>query len=249
MSDEAGTPELWCPCRRNQSACCRRTRPRNGGLPSFGVGARWCLGQSPASLGVGRPCGRCPLLSQHHRPPVKCVLAVPGTLPSSAQDAGSHGRHAFERWHQTSFRPSELFRKTKMHAIEVKGRPSFRRRLANVPTVTKSKDKDKPAQLKRACRSRSFFLYFLSPYPSPSSSQPVHGERKAFVAVTVPRVNLSGNVATVNRGNPATPSYPRTHPSLLGRGGPWPCGSSRLLSRAPNPRERALLPRLTNPAQ
>ena len=37
-----------------------RTPPRLkniGGLSSFGVGARWCVGQWPASFGVGRPCG------------------------------------------------------------------------------------------------------------------------------------------------------------------------------------------------
>ena len=35
-----------------------------------------------------------------------------------------------------------------------------------------------------ASRSRSFCLYFLSPHPFPFLSQPVHGERKAFRAVT-----------------------------------------------------------------
>ena len=33
-------------------------KKKNGGLTSCGVGARWCLGQSPAIFGVGRPCGR-----------------------------------------------------------------------------------------------------------------------------------------------------------------------------------------------
>ena len=40
----------------------------SGGLSSCGVGARQCLGQSPASFGVGRPRGRCPLVRQHHGP-------------------------------------------------------------------------------------------------------------------------------------------------------------------------------------
>ena len=38
------------------------------------------------------------------------------------------------------------------------------------------------------------------------------------------------------------------HPPFLGREDPWSCGSSKLLAQAPNPRERALPPRLTNPA-
>ena len=37
-----------------------------GGLSSFGVGARWCLGQSPASFWVGRPSGGCPLATRAH---------------------------------------------------------------------------------------------------------------------------------------------------------------------------------------
>ena len=51
------------------------------------------------------------------------------------------------------------------------------------------------------------------------------------------------------KGKPPTLSSPSTHPSFLGREGPLPCGSSRQLARAPNPRDRALPPRLTNPAQ
>ena len=39
------------------------------------------------------------------------------------------------------------------------------------------------------------------------------------------------------------------HPSILGREGPLPCGSSKQLARAPSPRDRTLPPRLTNPAQ
>ena len=38
------------------------------------------------------------------------------------------------------------------------------------------------------------------------------------------------------------------HPSILGREGPLPCGSSKQLARAPSPRDRTLPPRLTNPA-
>ena len=37
-----------------------------GGLTSCGVGARWCLGQSPASFWVGRPSGWCPLATRAH---------------------------------------------------------------------------------------------------------------------------------------------------------------------------------------
>ena len=72
---------------------CLRTPSRlkhSGGLSSFAVGARWCLGQSPASFWVGRPCGRYPLVSQHNgpsmptmpplRPPVTCALAEPKLL-------------------------------------------------------------------------------------------------------------------------------------------------------------------------
>ena len=71
----------------------------------------------------------------------------------------------------------------------------------------------------------SFSSHFPHHSPSPKLSQ--HGERKAFVAVTVPQENLSGTVITVNKGKPATLSSPSTHPSFLGREGPWPCGSSQ----------------------
>ena len=86
--------------------------------------------------------------------------------PAHSKGSFDCGRHAFEKWHETSFRPSELYFKKNPHKRN-EATPSFRRRHTNVQTVTKSKDKDKPAHLKRACRSRSFFLYFLSPQPSP----------------------------------------------------------------------------------
>ena len=67
--------------------------------------------------------------------------------------------------------------------------------------------------------------------------------------LSLPQENLPDTANTVNKGNPATLSYPNTHPSFLGREGPWACGNSKLLAQAPNPREGAPPPRLTNPAR
>ena len=73
----------------------------NDGFTSCGVGARWCLGQSPASFGDGRPprrvqAGESTPRSRHSRDAAGTStstvrLAVPGTLPLPARDAGSHG--------------------------------------------------------------------------------------------------------------------------------------------------------------
>ena len=61
--------------------------------------------------------------------------------------------------------------------------------------------------------------------------------------------NFTATANTVNKGNPATLSSPNTRPSFHGREGPLPHGNSMPLARAPNPRERAPPPRMTNPAQ
>ena len=67
--------------------------------------------------------------------------------------------------------------------------------------------------------------------------------------MTVPLKNLSGIVITVNKGSPATLSCPSMHPSFPGRERSKTCGSTLPLARAPNLRERALPPRLSNPAR
>ena len=96
----------------------------------------------------------------------------------------------------------------------------------------------------------SFSLFFLSPHPSPLCHSPSMVRDRLLFAVTLafqapipltlPQENLSDTANTVNKENPATLSCPNTHPSFLGREGPWSC---------PNPRERAPPPRLTNPAR
>ena len=146
--------------------------------------------------------------------------------------------------------PSDLLSNTQNKNAHKRneGTPSFRRRHTNVHTVTKVEGQRQASSTQKGLWLTVLLPLFLSPHPSPQVSQPVHGERKAFVAVSVPLENLSGTVIRVNNGNPTTLSYPSTHPSFLGREGSWPCGSSRLLAQAPNPRERAP-PRLTNPAQ
>ena len=67
--------------------------------------------------------------------------------------------------------------------------------------------------------------------------------------MTIPHENFTGTVITVKGRSPTTLSSPNTHPSLLGREGPLPYGSSMPLARAPNPRKRAPPLHLTNPAQ
>ena len=58
-------------------------------------------------------------------------------------------------------------------------------RSTSTPCLTSklSKETGLPRRLNKACRSRHFF-FTLSPQPSPFLSQPVHGDRKAFLAVT-----------------------------------------------------------------
>ena len=45
-----------------------KSKRRPGQL--WGDESRWCLVKSPASFGVGRLCGRCPVVSQHCGPSI-----------------------------------------------------------------------------------------------------------------------------------------------------------------------------------
>ena len=75
--------------------------------------------------------------------------------------------------------PSDLLNNThkqKKHTNEMTGqmtgRPHSEEGAQNVRAVTKRKDKDKPAQLEKACRSRSFFFSHHIPllnFHSPST--------------------------------------------------------------------------------
>ena len=133
------------------------------------------------------------------------------------------GHHAPGRW-QGLLPPSDLLNYTQNKEAHKRneGTPSFRRRHTMFKLYQKSKDPDKPAQTQKDLSlTILLFLCFLSPHPSPSLSEPVHGERKACLLrqLTMP----SGSGLT-------------QHASLiLGREAPLPCGSSRQLARAPNP--------------
>ena len=64
----------------------------NDGLTSCGVGARWCLGQSPASFGDGRPLREVPACES--TPWSRHPHDAAGTSTSTVLtrgDAGSHG--------------------------------------------------------------------------------------------------------------------------------------------------------------
>ena len=68
-----------------------------------------------------------------------------------------------------------------MGAQRKKGKPSLHKHT--MPDI-KIVEGNWPVQLNGARRSRSFFLQFLSPQPSPFMSQPVHGVREASLGVT-----------------------------------------------------------------
>ena len=91
----------------------------------------------------------------------------------------------------------------------------------------KSKDPDEPAQLKTACRSHSFFL-FSHHISTPLESQPVHGERKANLAVTL-RLLWQHHPTTRPHAFPGT-----THPGQ--------CNNLTPPSQAPNPSGRSPSP-------
>ena len=78
-----------------------------------------------------------------------------------------------------SFRPSEPYTKTKRHTNEMKEHPHSEKGH-HVQTVTKIEGfRQASSNSKGPVAHVPSFLYFLSPHPSPSLSQPVHGERKA----------------------------------------------------------------------
>ena len=78
-------------------------------------------------------------------------------MPSSSRINALKLLNYLKRLCTPSFRPSEIFTRTKRHTVE---RPHSEWKHKNVQTIQNSEDKNKPAQLKRAFLSRSFSLYF-----------------------------------------------------------------------------------------
>ena len=108
--------------------------------------------------------------------------------------------HSHSKGGPASFRPSEPTRKTQRHVWNDGIAHSNKRHEVFTPphNFEGKKDSHRPAQSTKTCHASS--LLFLSLTTSHSLSQRFHGERKAFVAVTVPHENFTGTVTAVKRG-------------------------------------------------
>ena len=103
-------------------------------------------------------------------------------LKKSTHTAEERGNHSFQSW-PTLIRKVVHAILSTFQTIHTTRRHQKKGRNTLVPEALyhNSKETDEPAQLKRARRSRSFFLFFSHHIPLLLLSQTVHGERKASI--------------------------------------------------------------------
>ena len=164
--------DVECICRRLSTLAtepcnaCGPTRPNSlrerervwlrMGCLIFGWWCCWLL-FSPLMDGAAfLPPPGADLQSSSFLAPLAWCCSVPHSLLvlTLFKDAGDVA-NSFKRRARASFRPPEVYTKTKKHN-EMRDSPHSEK-AHNVPTVTNFEGFDKPTQLKRACRSRSFF--------------------------------------------------------------------------------------------
>ena len=155
-----------------------------------------------------------------------CVCYHKGTLKQFNDSFHTHAKNNInslkmfsltflQKEARASFRPSQTVHTTKRHK-QNEGKSAFRKKGTQCLSQ-KSKDPDKPAQLKRARRSRSFSPYFLTTTPllschSPCTVREQHSCRDSRPLGSITRLpglmhflaqHVQGHVATQSHSNPA----------------------------------------------